>query len=34
MEALIALLLIYLAFALIIYPISAILRIRRSSDEI
>jgi len=34
MEALIALLLIYLALALIIFPIWAIIRIRRSSDEL
>ena len=34
MEALIALLLIYLALALIVFPIWAIIKIRRSSDEI
>ena len=34
MEALIALLLIYLALALIIFPIWAIIKIRRSADEI
>jgi len=34
MEALIALLLIYLALALIVFPIWAIIKIRRSADEI